>query len=103
MKVLLTPAALDDLAEIARWIASDNPARSVTLVEELSQACQALAKHPNRFPIAVSLGVSKVRKRQYRGYLILYRVASQVEIIQVVHGARDWMSLLTDRSQSEER
>lgn len=38
-----------------------------------------------------------IRRRPFRNYLILYRVGpGQVEIVRVLHGARDLAALLAD-------
>ena len=55
---------------------------------------------PSGFPIAEEFGASGVRKRVHGRYLILYRVhRSEVEVLRVVHGARDRASLPGEAEQ----
>jgi len=38
---------------------------------------------------------NEIRKRVYERYVILYRVLEkEVEVLRIVHGARDWVSIL---------
>jgi len=95
MKVVLTQAALADLRDIGHWIALDDPERAVTFVGELSEKCLGLADRPLLYPLAPEAGEG-VRKRRHQRYLILYRVKSgRIEILHVVHGARDYRKLFT--------
>lgn len=95
MKVRLTERALADLKAIARWIGPDNPARADSFSAELRRACLGLGSNPLRFPVADRIGDSEIRKRVHGRYLILYRVRiGEVEVLRVVHGARNWAALL---------
>ncbi len=95
MIVRLTPEAKGDLVSIGLWISRDNQARADSFVDELEGACASLASRPSRFPVALHLDGDALRKRLYRGHLIFYRiVAKEVEVVRIIHGARDWMTLL---------
>jgi len=97
VKVLLSPEAADDLRTIARWIAKDNPPRTESFINELERACLSLSRRPSRFPVALSLHGEPIRKRVHRDYLIFYRIKpKRVEIMRILHGARDWATLLPD-------
>lgn len=95
MKVKLTSEALADLKEIGRWIAQDNPRRARSFVKDLSASAMSLGRQPRRFPIVMQGMESPIRKRAYHGYLMFYRVeADSVQVVRIVHGARDWAALL---------
>ena len=95
MKVALTDEALRDLLDIGDWIARDNPRRAVTFVAELRSACGGLSKHPLRFQLVDRHRNREVRRRPHGAYLIFYRVrADTVEILHVLHDARDYEPLL---------
>jgi toxin ParE1/3/4 len=95
VKVNLTARAESDIDEIAAWIAADNPLRAVSFAEELWSRCQSLASHPERFPLVRSVGSWRIRKLSHEGYLIFYYlVEDHVEIARIVHGSRDWATLL---------
>lgn len=93
MKVRFSFDARNDLREIAFWIEGDNPHRAETFVIELTEAAESLTLFPRRYPDA---GPRGLRRMPYGHYLIFYRVTDAVEIIRIIHGARDWPSLLDD-------
>lgn len=89
MRVVLSPQALDDLAEIGDWIGRDNPDRARTYVEELRQACRDLDTFPRAYPAALQFGPA-AHRRLYGNYLIIYDVGDDfVSVLTVVHAARD--------------
>lgn len=95
MKVILTPEARGDIKAVVRWIGIDNLERAESFSSELIGACRALARHPRRFPVARITNGHEVRKRIHDRYVILYRLLDkEVEILRIVHGARDWAALL---------
>ena len=85
----IVPAARRDLKEIYQHIAADNPAASGRLREIFAAKFRRLARHPligqKRDDLALG-----VRVFPAGSYVILYRpIESGIEIIQVLHGARD--------------
>lgn len=55
----------------------------------------SLAEHPDRFPVYRELGGRTVRKMSHHDSAILYiRHADCVEVVHIVHGARDLEALL---------
>ena len=96
MKVAFTRRALSDLESIGDWIAQDNPQRAVTFVEELEGTCIKLAHASRAFPLVAGFESLGIRRRAYRSYIILYRLVGDViEILHVVHGARDYHIILS--------
>lgn len=50
---------------------------------------------PERFPLVARLRARGVHSRTYRSYLIFYRIEDQsVVVLNVLHGARDYVSLI---------
>lgn len=92
-----SPAARDDLGEIADFIGQDNPARARTFIEELRDHCRRLAAQPRLHRLREEFG-SGVRGAVHGAYLILYthRDDGSVVIERVVHGARDLDRLLEE-------
>lgn len=89
MKVSFSPAAQDDLLEIALYIAQDNPARAATFVEELEGKCMLLGTASGIGTARPELGQG-VRMLPHGRYLIFYREQeSQLRIERILHGARD--------------
>ena len=81
MKVVITDAAFADLAHIGREIRKDSPRRAETFVADLYDRCQRLGAMPLAFPLLPNL--------QDRGVH-----ADTVEILHILHGARDYASIL---------
>ena len=95
VEVFLTDAAVADLESIGDWIAADSPVRARAFVELLRERCLQLGAMPLAFPVVPRFEKWNVRRRPVGDYLVFYRVtASRVEILHVLHGARDYESLL---------
>jgi len=91
MKVRIADAALRDLADIERHIGQDSPRAAQRQTDALFDACRALAEHPRRY---AELGLLGLRRRPSGAYLIFYRITETVEVVRILHAARDWTHLL---------
>jgi toxin ParE1/3/4 len=99
MKIIYSTAALADLSNVGGWIAQDNPVRAHSFVDELMKACEGLATMPLRFQLVAGHEESAVRRRPYGSYSIFYSGGDNaVEIIRVLHGARDYERILFPES-----
>jgi len=95
MKLVFTDEAKADLLQINEWIAEDNPGRAFTFVDELEERCGRLIGMPRAYPLVRGRENSGVRRVPHGHYLIFYRVtADVVEILHVLHGARDYEPIL---------
>ncbi|MEJ1967384.1 MAG: type II toxin-antitoxin system RelE/ParE family toxin [Rhizomicrobium sp.] len=94
MIVVLSDAAEADLEAIGDWIARDAPFRAVSYVRELRQACDQLGDMPRAFPVLPRYRRSGIRKRVHGNHLIFYTVGEHVEVLHVLHGARDYEAIL---------
>jgi toxin ParE1/3/4 len=95
MKVVITDAAFADLLEIGRFIGKDNPRRAETFVSELYDRCERLGDNPRAYPLLPRWEDRGVRRKSHGNYLIFYRIgAAAVEILHVLHGARDYEAIL---------
>lgn len=95
MSVRFTVEAEDDLEHIADWIAHDDPQRALTFVQELRSKCDAIASTPRLYPFVERYERLGVGRRLHGNYLIFYRIEDEVvEIIHILHGARDFASIL---------
>jgi toxin ParE1/3/4 len=89
-KVINSPNAISDLAEIVRFVAQDDPQAALRLGKQLADDADSLARLPYRFPNFRRR--ANVRKLVTGQYLILYRIvqtAKVVEILRFWHGARE--------------
>ena len=87
--------AIDDLAAIWDYIAADNLTAADRLVEELLVLFEKTADYPELGRAAEDVGEG-VRLLARGSYLLIYRLLPQdnvVELVRVVHGARDWRTL----------
>ena len=95
MKLVLTDEATSDLREIGEWIAANNPRRALSFVDELKACCARLIDMPLAYPLVPRHEASGLRRLPHDAYLIFCRVAEDaVEIIHVLHGARDYEAIL---------
>jgi toxin ParE1/3/4 len=93
-KLRRTPSAELDLQEIWNYVADDNLDAADKLVLGLAETCALLARRPEIGRTRPDLGPD-LRSFTHRHYLILYRVTEDaVEIIRIVHGARNLPDLL---------
>jgi toxin ParE1/3/4 len=91
--VTRTERAKIDLYEIWSYIEKDNPRAADALIDELTRKFELLAKHNGlgtpRPKIDANLRVFPVRR-----YLIVFRrITDGIEIVRVVHSARDLKKL----------
>ncbi len=95
-EAIISPEALQDMSDIYHFIALDNPEAANRIICSFEANIALLAKEPE-------LGQMKPRLRHLRlwvitefpNYLVFYREKNkQVEIVRIVHGARDLPSLL---------
>ncbi len=97
MKVRLQPEALNDLHEIASYIARANPRRAATYAAELREKIGQLATMGRSFRIAPRYAVSGLRRRIFGAYQIFFLVdivPDTVDVIRVLHSSRDLGPLL---------
>ncbi len=86
----LTDPALQDMNEIANYIAEDNVEAAVSLMVALRQRCAALSQHPGMGRIRKQIG-KNVRSVTEGNYVIFYRVQSShlIQILRIIHAKRD--------------
>lgn len=88
-RVLRKPLARADLLDIWNYVADDSPAKADRLLDTINTQCQTLARFPKMGRQRNELGAS-LRSFPVDNYVIFYReVAKGIEIIRVLHGARD--------------
>ncbi|MGY6707495.1 MAG: type II toxin-antitoxin system RelE/ParE family toxin [Rhizobiaceae bacterium] len=86
----------DDVREILKYIATENPNAATKYVAELAESCERLADHPlsgRRYNAAF-------RTIVFRNHLIFFRFdeqADEVIIVAVLDGRRDIERLIGER------
>ncbi|MCG1039597.1 MULTISPECIES: type II toxin-antitoxin system RelE/ParE family toxin [Burkholderiaceae] len=98
MIVRILPDAEADLEAIGDYIARDNPHRALSFVHELRDKCLSLANIPLAFPLVPRYQDHGVRHRVHGSYQIFYRIIGQpaecIDVIHVLHSARDYAAIL---------
>ncbi|MBV4548273.1 MULTISPECIES: type II toxin-antitoxin system RelE/ParE family toxin [Pseudomonas] len=88
-RLLFSEISRDDLLQIARYIARDNPGRARSFVAELRMRCAQLTSLQNQ-GIAREDCAKGLKMITHGRYLIFYSILkSDVLIERVLHGARD--------------
>ena len=94
-----TPQATDDLLDIWAFIARDNPEAADRVEEAVHRACDLLADSPLAGRMRKDLTSLDLRfwvVHPYSNYLVVYDPSKKpLQIIRILHGARDLPSLLT--------
>jgi toxin ParE1/3/4 len=82
--------AVDDLDDIAGYISQDNPEAARRIVRRLWTAVKSLVEQPEMGRAGRVHGTRELVVRD-TPFVVPYRVVgSGIEILRVLHGARDW-------------
>ena len=91
MKVIWTPEALQDRADVWDYIAADNPRAVVHMDELFSNATAMLADHPKLGRPGKSYGTRELVPHE--SYRLVYEISGEtVWMLALVHTARQWPS-----------
>ena len=95
MIVTITAEAEADLEQIANYVAEQSPTSALELVRDLRARCESLRDAPRGYPLVPRYEHLGIRRRSFGRFLIFYRVSTDaIEVIHILHGARDYESLL---------
>lgn len=98
-RFILSSEAGDDLEEIVRFIAQDNPSAARRFLAKLRREIARIADTPGLGHQRTDLTDLAVRFWPVGRYLIIYRTEPDaIEVVRVLHGARDVSTLLDDTS-----
>ncbi|EFG9152959.1 type II toxin-antitoxin system RelE/ParE family toxin [Escherichia coli] len=89
MRVLLRPAAREDLAGIYRFVAADSPTNAFAYVSRIRRHYQKLAEFPERGAPREELGQGIRLLSFERRVSILYRVeGSDVRVLRILYAGQ---------------
>jgi len=91
---VLTPLASHDLNEIWEHLAEDNIEVADRTLSALEKAIRKLARQPGIGHLREDLADRRHRFFLVYSYLIVYRTAKPLQVIRVLHAARDVQTLL---------
>lgn len=93
MRYFITNMAEIDMGEISDYISLDNPFAALKWHDNMVSQFELIAEFPH-------IGVAKSKRRPdlrsfpVKNYMVLYQIKSKtVEIVRILHGARDWKRL----------
>ena len=71
-------------------------------MRERRDACFEIGPRPTAYRFVEHRRSDGIRRKVYGNYLVFYRVVSDaVEILHVLHGARDYAQILFDNDDSD--
>ena len=101
--VIFQREAQEDVTAIAYYIAGDNPEAAERFVAALDTLCKLLIHAPDIgsariFKNERLRGTRIIPIRKFEKYLVFYRIHGDggVEILRIIHGARDYPVLFAD-------
>jgi plasmid stabilization system protein ParE len=90
-QVIWSPSALEDIEQIAQFIARDSADQAALFVGRLMEAKDRLGSIPLSGRVIQEIGHPDCREIIYGAYRVMYRLQGEdVWITSVVHGAQDW-------------
>ena len=100
-RLLVRDQAWADLEELGAFIAKDNRAAATEVVRQLRLSFEQLARMPQLGRAVRNINMTEQLRMwlspAFRNYLIFYReLHDGVEIVRVLHGARDIQRILKD-------
>jgi toxin ParE1/3/4 len=89
-EVRWTPQAIEDIENIAKYIANDSPKYAAIQVEEFFEAALTLEEFPHSGRIVPEIGSKNIRELIVGFYRLIYRIRNLnlVEVITVYHSYR---------------
>ncbi len=101
MSYRLSPLAVTDIDQIATYLSERNQPVAHEFIETLERQFALLGKHQRLGRARPELR-PELRSWAHRSYVVLYRVVeSRVEIIRVIHGSRDLVTVLNEKPISQ--
>lgn len=97
-----SPPAVEDLEQIADYIALDSTYYAAAFVREVRDAARTLEHLARRGCIVPELSKTTIRELLVGNYRLIYQLrASEVIILAIVHGARDLAALWKREGRQE--
>ena len=94
---VLSPAATADIEQVVAFLDEHAPHATDAVLARIRAAMRRIAARPGIGHLREDLADEPLRFVTVWNYLIVYRIARPVEIVRVVHGARDVARMLRTR------
>lgn len=100
MRLSFTPLAEQDLESIGDYIATHNPARALSFIQQLRQQCLRLTTSPGAYRARPELG-DNLHSCVSGNYIIFFSIVKDdVLIIRILHHARDIAPLFSSQHKA---
>jgi toxin ParE1/3/4 len=98
-RLIWAPAAIQDVEDISAYVERDSPRYAKIVVDTIFKAAERVEMFPNIGRVVPEREDPAIREVLAYQYRIIYRLDDEsVNIIAVVHGARDLQNALKDRN-----
>lgn len=88
-QVVWSPRSLDDVDEIAAYIAQDSEVYASAVVRKILKTARDLSTFPYRGRVVPEFGDESIRETFVYSYRVIYQIENnEVTIAAVIHGAR---------------
>lgn len=88
-RFVLSPAATADVEQIEAFLDQHAPHATDAVLDALRDAMRRIAQRPGIGHLREDLSDEPLRFYAVWSYLVIYRLTDPIEIVRVVHGARD--------------
>jgi plasmid stabilization system protein ParE len=103
-RVIWTKTSLEDLETNAAYLARDSPRNASRFVRAIVLATERLLPMPRRARMAPELQDPIIRELLVKRHRIVFRIHGEdVEILSVLHGARDFLSFWRESASRRNR
>ena len=94
-RIFLSPAAENDIDEVITYLAQENPKLAQKFLDTLHDTLEKLCDHPGLGHLREDLTDKPVKFLTFKWhYLIVYKPTSPIEVVRVLSGFRDIISLI---------
>ncbi|OGV71486.1 MAG: plasmid stabilization protein [Lentisphaerae bacterium RIFOXYB12_FULL_65_16] len=102
MKTHWTETAQGHVEAIYRYIAQDSPEYATRTVDRLTRRSQQISRFPRSGRRVPEYDIDEIREVIEGSYRIIYRIkASQIDVLAVIHGARDLLKAAEENGWAE--
>ena len=88
-RFVLSPAATADVEQIEAFIDEHAPHATDKVLDALRDAVRRIAARPGIGHLREDLSDEPLRFYPVWSYLVIYRLTDPVEVVRILHGARD--------------
>ena len=89
LKLIWSQLAVDDLDDIAHFIAKDSEDYSKIFVRKIVEQVERIPDFPLLGRVVPEIQDEQVRERMYQNYRLIYRIKNEsIEIVRIFHNGR---------------